>query len=272
MSQCQPSWYVQDQPCPYGTPIPFFDVTVPKDPSAWQIVGVAYGFVPWILCFMILLAFLIKRGTRELAVGLLPLLVAGIVSLVKFIAKQARPEGSCLSSCGMPSAHAATSTALFLYLVLDAAHRVITPSKGITSFFPSIASVGETCVALFKGVLMFPFGSISQREFSAYLAIWSPILLPVPISRALLNDHSASQIMAGCFIGILACFLWYPAVLALRLKFASNFGQKFWFIFVHNYDVPEGWSTVSLDDQTTKDNAAQDAPLVAESTTSENRV
>ena len=269
MNECQPSWYTNNQPCPYGTAIPFFDVTVPKDPSAWQIVGIGYGFVPWILCFMILLVFLIKRGTREFAVGLLPLVVAGIVALVKFIAKQARPEGSCLSSCGMPSAHAATSTALFLYLVLDAAHRVLTPSKSITSFFPTLASVGETCVTLFKGVFMFPFGSISQREFSAYLAIWSPIILPVPISRALLNDHSASQILAGCLIGILACFIWYPIVLALRLRYASCVGQKFWFIFVHNYDVPEGWTTIRLEDQ--KDNAP-DVPLVAESTTSEQKV
>ena len=266
MGECQPSWYTQDQPCPYGTAIPFFDVTVPKDPSAWQIIAIGYGFVPWILCFMILILFLIKRGTREFSVGLLPLVVAGIVALVKFIAKQARPEGSCLSSCGMPSAHAATSTALFLYLVLDAAHRIHTPSKSaISSFFPSLASIGQTCVTLFKGLFMFPFGSISQREFSAYLAIWSPILLPVSISRAILNDHSAPQIMAGCLIGIIACFIWYPIILALRLKYASSFGQKFWFIFVHNYDVPEGWSTVRLDDPN-KDNAP-DAPLVAETTT-----
>jgi|LauGreDrversion4_2_1035121.scaffolds.fasta_scaffold33231_2 membrane-associated phospholipid phosphatase len=271
MSECQPVWFQQGLECPYGTAVPFFDVTIPKNASPWQVVGIAYGFVPWILCFMILLVFLIKRGTREFSVGLLPLLVAVIVLIVKLLARQIRPEGSCLSSCGMPSAHAATSTALFLYLILDAAHRVVAPPKGIMSFFPSLASVGETCVALFKGVMMFPFGAISQREFSAYLAIWSPLLLPVPISRALLSDHSASQILSGCLIGILACFLWYPAILALRLKFANYYGRKFWYIFVHNYDVPEGWATVRLEDDSKSTSA--DAPLVStETTTSEQRV
>lgn len=275
MSQCQPAWYANTQTCPYGTAIPFFDVTVPNDPSGWQVVGIGYGFIPWILCVMILLVFIVRRGTREFSLGLLPLFTAGIVAIVKVSVKQARPEGSCLSSCGMPSAHSATSTALFLYLVLDAAHRVVTPSKSVTTFFPSLSSIGATCLSLIKGVLLFPSGSITQREFSAYLAIWSFLLLPVPISRALLNDHSPSQIIAGCLIGILTCLIWYPTILALRLKYASHYGSKFWYIFVHNYDVPEGWTTVRLESSNGDDysdeklNSTQTAPLVSEPSTSQ---
>ncbi len=192
-------------------------------------------------------------------------MIAGMNSGLKLIIKQARPAETCLSSCGMPSSHAATATALLLYLILDAAHRIKQRrSDTRESFFPSWASISDTCVKMIKGAFVIVFGTMSQREFSTYMTIWSLLLLPVPISRAILNDHYPSQIMAGCFMGIVACIIWYPLVLSLRIKFQPQVGTKFLYIFVHNYDVPIGWGPAIMDE----DEKATNEPLVAAETTS----
>jgi hypothetical protein len=118
-----------------------------------------------------------------------------------------------------------------------------------------------------KGSFIIVFGTISQKEFSAYLTIWSLLLLPVPISRAIVNDHYPAQILAGCFVGILACIIWYPVVLSIRVKFANKVGAKFWYIFVHNYDVPIGWAQASAAADDEEDEKATNEPLVSPSTT-----
>jgi len=267
MSACEPQWHKDALECPYGTGISFFDITVPFDANGWQIISIGYGFVPWVVCFIILALFLVYRGTREFAIGLLPAIVASINAVLKSIVKQARPTETCLATCGMPSSHSATATALLLYLVLDAAHRIDYPrGDKKQSIFPSGTSVVESCLKFLKGSALLVFGTVSQREFSAYLTIWSLLLLPVPISRAILNDHYPSQILAGCFVGIFACIIYYPLILALRVGFSQYVGRKFWYIFVHNYDVPIGWSEPRPTDDT--EEKETNAPLVENEKTS----
>ena len=182
--------------------------------------------------------FLIYRGSRELAVGLLPALTAGINELIKLGFNQNRPYGTCLTSKGMPSSHSAVAIALFLYLVFDAAYRV-KPSK--TDICGSCSSSWETVKKMAKGWFVLPFGSMTQTELFAYVTIWAILLFPVPVSRILLNDHSPSQAMAGIFVGIIAVSIWFPLVLWMRSSWRGYVGQKYLYIFVHNYDVPEGW-------------------------------
>ena len=213
-------------------------VTLPNDPNFWQILAVFYGYVPWVICLFIGLAFLVYRGSRKLAVGLLPALTAGINELVKLGVNQSRPLGSCLTSKGMPSSHSAVSIGLFLYLILDAGYRIKPSGSGI---FGSCKSVGDTSVKMLKGALVLPFGSMTLKEFFGYGALWAVLLLPVPVARVLLNDHSPSQAMAGMLVGMLAAFLWFPLMLFMRSSWRNHVGRKYLYIFVHNYDVPEGW-------------------------------
>jgi membrane-associated phospholipid phosphatase len=225
-------------------------VTLPNDPNFWQILSVIYGYVPWALCLGIALLFLIYRGSRELTLGLLPALTAGINELVKLGVNQPRPAGSCLTSKGMPSSHSAVAIGLFLFLVLDAGYR-LRPTKPMQScIFGSLASTGLSVVNMLKGGLMLPVESLSQHEFFGYLAIWSVLLLPVPVSRVLLNDHSPSQALAGMLVGMLAVGLWFPLTLWMRSSWREHVGEKYLAIFKHNYDVPEGWREQPVDGET----------------------
>ena len=244
---CAPDWYVLGQECPYGHKL-VLDVTVPNDADFWQMSSITYGLIPWILCLALALLFLIYRGTRELSVALLPAITVGVNELIKRCVQQPRPIGSCLTTCGMPSSHSAVSMCLLVYLILDAAYRLDANGSRPTSLLPPISAIKEFLLKLGKGLVLLPFGSMSQNEFSVYLTIWIPALIPVPISRVLLNDHSASQVLAGCIVGFVTGFLWFPIVLALRLKMEKVVGRKFLYIFVHNYDVPQGWKEIPVCD------------------------
>ena len=254
---CVPQWASLNAECPYGRRLPL-DVTLPNNPDFWQNLSVLYGYIPWVLCFGIGVLFLVYRGSRELAVGSLAGLTAAINELVKLGIKQARPIGSCLTTCGMPSSHSAVAVGLFLYLTLDAAYRVHRVNGKPLSFFPTCGSLADSAVKLAKGFMVLPFGTISPGEFSTYLAIWAPLLMPVPISRVLLSDHSPSQVMAGSFVGFLAVVIWFPFMLYLRSTLRKHVGKKVFYIFVHNYDVPESWKEVNQG----TDGATAD-PLVA---------
>ena len=246
---CQPAWYQAGETCPYGRKLPF-EVTLPNDPDFWQILSVLLGYTPWLFSLGILILFLIYRGSRELLIGMLPALTAGFNELIKLGIKQQRPEGSCLSSCGMPSSHSAVAVGLLIYLLIDAAYRI----ERVKLVVVGMESVWRTCkqssVKLAKGLFVLPNGPISPGEFSFFLTCWIPLLLPVPLSRVELNDHSASQAMAGTFVGFVAVLLWFPTVLYIRWKFRNDVGKKFGYIFVHNYDIPDTWKETSHDGAT----------------------
>jgi membrane-associated phospholipid phosphatase len=246
---CTPSWSSAGESCPYGRKLPL-EVTLPNDPDFWQVVSVALGYTPWIISLGILILFLIYRGTRELFIGLLPALTAGINELVKLGIKQARPTGSCLTSCGMPSSHSAVAVSLLLYLVLDAAYRIERVKLVIIGMTDVWATLKQASAKLAKGLFVLPAGPISPGEFAFFMACWCPLLLPVPLSRVLLNDHSPSQAMAGTFVGFLAVSIWFPLVLNIRWKLRNEVGTKFGYIFVHNYDIPDTWKEKSHDDAT----------------------
>ncbi len=254
---CSPQWFSAGQECPYGKTLPL-SVTLPDDANGWEVISVGYGYVPWVVCFSILVLFVVYRGTRELAVGIGPCLAVAVNELVKKLVEQQRPIGSCLTSCGMPSSHAATSISLLVYFLLDAGYRVRPPITPRSGTLPECDAVRDTSVKLLKGLCCLPFSWLSQYEFTAYLAIWMPLLLPVGISRVILMDHSASQVMAGGFIGMFVSMVWFWVVLWFRQRFSKYSGQKFGYIFVHNYEAPGGWDS---DDRA---EARDAAPLVVD--------
>lgn len=240
---CVPEWAQEGMTCPYGRYLPL-GITLPNSPGSWDYIGVIFGYVPWILCFGICIMFLVYRGTRELAVGLLPAFVAAINEIIKLLILQPRPMQSCLTSCGMPSSHSAVSVALLLYLVLDAVYRVDPRICDHSSFFPGLASIKDTCFKMGPGFLILPFESMSRGEFSAYLSVWVVLLFPVPISRILLNDHSPTQVLAGTLVGLVAVCVWFPFVLYVRSLLQDRVGDKFAMVFVHNYDIPNAWKEI----------------------------
>lgn len=234
-----------------GTALPL-QVTWPNNPDFWQVISVVYGYVPWLLSLGIAVLFLIFRGTRELTVGLLVGLIAGINEVIKILVDQPRPPESCLTSRGMPSSHSAVAIGLFLFLVLDAAYRLkplLTPNNN--------HSCSQSFIRMLKGMMILPFGSLTQGEFSSYLAIWSILLLPVPLARVVLHDHSPSQALAGTFVGMVAVCIWFPLSLWMRSALRDHVGEKYLVIFSHNYDVPEGWKR--------SDDKEETEPIVAES-------
>ena len=51
---------------------------------------------------------------------------------------------------------------------------------------------------------------LQSKWLHHYMAmIWSLLLLPVPLSRVLLHDHSPSQILIGSLEGIILGNIWY---------------------------------------------------------------
>merc|ERR1712008_26636 len=61
------------------------------------------------------------------------------------------------------------------------------------------------------GIGLAPRDAWTPRQFMIYMAFWVVMLLPVPIARVILYDHSISQIVAGSGCGALLALLWFTA-------------------------------------------------------------
>jgi membrane-associated phospholipid phosphatase len=236
---CEPSWYVSGLPCPNGEALPL-EVTSPNDPNFWQTSCVIYGYVPWGVSFAIALLFIIYRGTREIALGITIGVAVGISQIIKAVVEEPRPATSCLHTCGMPSSHSAVSMALFTFLILDAGYRLL-PPNGESGFIPGWKTMTQTTWKMIKGLSFLTFSPVSQFEFYTYFAIWAFAFMPVPISRAIVGDHSPTQILAGGIVGWGSAMIWFPICVQIRKSLRDHVGKKFLWIFVHNYDMPEGW-------------------------------
>ncbi len=62
------------------------------------------------------------------------------------------------------------------------------------------------------------------------------LLAPVPVSRIILQDHSATQAMAGSLIGLAIGVSWFGLSIPLRASTAAKLGTRVLGIFTHNYD------------------------------------
>lgn len=78
---------------------------------------------------------------------------------------------------------------------------------------------------------------LSHAEFARFIMYWTFILAPVPFTRAILEDHTAGQVMAGTFIGISEALLWFAMVRHVQSLNNHKLGQTRWRI-QHNYALP----------------------------------
>ena len=179
-----------------------FSVTLPTSPDGWQILAVFYGFTPFLCLLALLVLFFFTRGgTREIVYMALAGAATGICEIIKIIVKENRPGGACISnSYGMPSGHSCMSLAWVTLLAFD-----MTIVKSRASL--SLTTVGLTML----------------------------LLLPVPISRIILEDHSPSEAMAGSLIGIVLAAAWFTASLPIRDYFAPRLGTRVLWVLTHNY-------------------------------------
>jgi len=167
--------------CEYGTPLPG-DVTAPNSPSIMECVAIGYGFLPYLCgagCFLVLV---VRRSLWPLSLLMMALLIVVINEFVfKKLLSEDRPSESCISTKGMPSSHSMLSIGFFAYF-----HIEVFCKANLTS--TSRWSCSDKMLLL--------------------TACWI-LLLPVPFTRVMLNDHSWSQVGYGAVIGTTAACCWH---------------------------------------------------------------
>ena len=169
---------------------PFIDVTVPHSASWGEAVAVLYSFVPWAVALAVIFAALYRK-TSTLVAGVM--YISFVVStnevLIKRNFPQSRPIASCLVSPGMPSSHSIISIGLLVWTVLELAER----------------------------------GSQARHVVAA-----AAVLLPVPASRVVLNDHSYEQVMAGSLFGVSTALFFFAFMKYSAAKSLHEWCKKPW--------------------------------------------
>lgn len=216
---CYPAWYKDDldkTKCPHGYAGPG-DVTIPiAFSNAWDngnpfeawdsCVFVFLGYAIYLLSFGAFILLCVHRGTRELAriVGM-GAAVVGNEFLIKKWVEMPRPVGyTCLTSCGMPSSHSCLS--LFMLTC---------------SAFETFKWVTNNPVVLKKATKFQYwncFGAnnpITLTQLLFWVSTWGMFLILIPISRAMLGDHSWGQVAVGSSLGTVlgigyasGCHMW----------------------------------------------------------------
>jgi len=168
---CTPAWSVASAPCPYGSHFKLYasDFTWPHSAGLVDYLAMFYSSVPFLLLIVIWILLIYYRGQRELATFVYFPLMAGIVcQTVKHLVMQIRPDGSCLTSCGMPSGHSNVAIGVATLLLCELFSRDANPG------------IGKALPATFVILMLFP----------------------VPWSRVWLNDHSVPQVLVGSLLGM----------------------------------------------------------------------
>lgn len=177
---CHPRWSIGHEGaaanCPYGQAalIPFATLSIPKDSSFFEVIGVIYSATPFFAVLLNTILIVVRRRTMETG-WLLYTTFSGVLALgIKAIIRQPRPR-SCLLSCGMPSGHSVFAVGVWLVLLWDLVVQV-----------PDITFNSRCC----------------------RLALLSLMMLPVPWARVEIGDHSLSQVLAGSSLGIFTAITW----------------------------------------------------------------
>lgn len=218
--ECIPSWYVNSSSvCPYGRVLPG-EVSLPHSPDVVDIVCVIYGYTLYPVILLLFgaavlgtkrnpgQAFSTKKHSHWIWYLVFMLVVTLINELmIKNVWKQPRPGftgaaineygkhvGSCAITCGMPSSHSLLSVGLLTLLVLDTARHVKHDQETPSSWYE---------------YTLLPRGAFSPGQFNVSYAIWWLMLGPVPLSRLVLFDHSATQVLVGASVGFLLALFWF---------------------------------------------------------------
>lgn len=197
--------------CPSGVRLPG-DITWRNDVNdVANAICVVYGYVPMLVIGIAILEFLIVRGTREL---FFVLYVAFTTALNEVVVKaafhQPRPRHSCATTCGMPSSHSSFAMGFYVLMFLDAASRVNPMDVG--------GEASHMCVLLIQKDFAFLRGPLSNPVTLSNCAFiyscfqWGVLLLPVPLTRIFLRDHTTGQVIAGSTCGVIYAFVFFFGV------------------------------------------------------------
>jgi len=185
-----------------------------------------YGYVPVLVVFVAVVELLATRGTRELFF----VIFVGFASLTnelifKRIVAEGRPIGSCNVTCGMPSSHATFSIGFFVLMFCDTASRV-NPMDVQGETTKGLKWMWELQVAFVKHPLSGPV-TLSNSAFIWTVMQWGCILVPVPLTRVILHDHTLEQTTVGAALGILyALFFFFWVYKPFAKKMESNVNWK----------------------------------------------
>jgi membrane-associated phospholipid phosphatase len=246
--------------CPHGRLIDAFDVTVPNGADVWDYVCVAYGILPFVIVALVVLELLVSSiilrgvGTRQISF----LAFIGFITLVnefifKKIAQEPRPDLSCNFSCGFPSGHSTMSVGFFFLLFLDGSYRVMTQApldaKAATRLVSWMSgkrtflnmSLRDWLIAPLRTLSLVPLcssESLDAYNFTVLVTFQALLLLPVPMSRVYLHDHTPKQVIVGGAAGAVEAIIWFNVWRRLCTLWCRRLGQRIGFVFIHNYPLP----------------------------------
>lgn len=268
-ASCEPFWYSAADPdfCPYGYHLPG-DVTVPNDAGVAEMVAVAYSLLLFVILALVSLEFLCRRGTRQLLVLVFCAACVGSNELlVKPLVSQPRPGavvearnalgkdvGSCNRTCGMPSSHATLSIGLLTVLVCCAVYRVVPWSHELGGGGKITLRRGGRHACWFLSTHSALGHCMSRQDCVVFCIAWSLLLLPIPLSRVSLYDHTADQVFVGSVLGCIYGCAWFRLVLWLLNTYQHKLGRTMCCGLVNNdYRLPK--FHVNVDGESVHDGA-----------------
>lgn len=272
-AKCAPhAWQQAGLDCPYGTEyygVTFQSAAKLKDmreqhPNATNIIWAdndfrqddlmgwicaMYGFVPYAVFFVAFLEFLYRRGTRELNFILCTTTIIVLnEGVIKPIVSQPRPEHSCVTSCGMPSGHSAMAVGSFVMCCLDVLFRMKHGESFVSHREGTRAGICSKMLCDYmqgrKLRNMFSLSPLAYADYLKYdeaiasLAWWAFWLVPVPISRIVVQDHTPEQVMIGSLLGGATACAWTFLSRRLQRKFLARGQNCCCHLIKHNYSLP----------------------------------
>ena len=95
-----------------------------------------------------------------------------------------------------------------------------------TSLLPSSNSISESNYLPSDATLSDDAHSQSNWLHHYHALLWTILLLPVPLSRIHLHDHSRMQILVGSLVGIILGTIWYFCIIRGRIFWSGALNSK----------------------------------------------
>jgi len=206
---CSPSWYVNESStCPYGRNLTG-DITLPNDADFFDLLMVLYGYIPYLVILGAFATLCWYRGTSQLAFLTFGGFVVFMGELVwKPLLSHARPLGSCVFTCGMPSSHATISIGFLTWMLLEGIVRRRVSRNAIFAVeLEAPEKPRQRSESYWEDDP--PVARITIKQRVKWCVAWCIVLFPVPFSRVALLDHSWAQVTAGSFIGCFEALIFY---------------------------------------------------------------
>jgi len=269
---CRPFWLDPSHPryddgkCPFGVALPG-DVTLQDKKDPMLMIATVYSLAPYVWALLFGLRLVIYRGTAEAIIPVWCFLVVMFNELVvKMIFAEPRPGyggdtmldghliGSCLESCGMPSSHAALATGFLCLVFFDGIYRTVPRSHEMVGSKIERPDICVGCCNVpnslcFKEqwsflrscpIFLSQRNAITHPQFTGYLVFWMILMLPVPVMRLILFDHTDGQVCWGVLEGMATACIYSYGVRTWQRWMKPSQGKRYCGgFFVHNFCYPE---------------------------------